>query len=69
MTKPLGLSQNTCKIFQMFDTGYGMQTKKRGVCSEVLKGAGIKFIFDNGCWDLAHHYVLTNTSCMAPCVR
>jgi hypothetical protein len=29
MMKPLGLSQNTCKIFQMSDTGYGIQTKKK----------------------------------------
>jgi hypothetical protein len=69
LMKPLGLSQNTCKIFHMFGTRYGMQTKKReGVCSEVLEGARIKFILDSGCRDLAHQYVLTNASCMAPWV-
>jgi hypothetical protein len=43
--------------------------EEEGVCSEVLEGAGIKFILDSGCWDLAHQYVLTNASCMAPWVR
>jgi len=43
--------------------------EKEGVCSEVLEGAIIKFIFDSGCRDLAHQYVFTNASCMAPWVR
>jgi hypothetical protein len=28
--------------------------EEKGVWSEVMEGAGIKFVFDNGCWDLAH---------------
>jgi hypothetical protein len=28
--------------------------KEEGVWSEVMEGEGIKFIFDNGCWDLSH---------------
>jgi hypothetical protein len=41
------------------------EDEEKGVCSEVLEGAGIKFILNNGCRDLAHQYVLTNVSCMA----
>ncbi len=40
--------------------------KEEGGCNEVLEDVGIKFILDSGCWDLAHQYVLTNASCMAP---
>ncbi len=39
--------------------------EEKGVCNEMLEGAGIKFIFDSGCQDLVHQYVLTNASCMA----
>ncbi len=28
--------------------------EEKGVWSEVMEGVGIKFVFDNGCWDLAH---------------
>jgi len=43
--------------------------EEEGVCGEVLKGARIKFILPKECHDLAHQYVLTNTSCLAPQVR
>ncbi len=43
--------------------------EEEGVCGEVLEGAGIKFILPKECHDLAHQYVLTNTSCLAPWVR
>jgi len=45
------------------------EDKEEGVCSEMLEGERIKFIFDSGCRDLAHQYVLANASCMAPWVR
>jgi hypothetical protein len=43
--------------------------EEEGVCGEVLEGARIKFILPKKCHDLAHQYVLTNTSCLAPWVR
>jgi len=42
---------------------------EEGVCGEVLEGAGIKFILPKECHDLAHQYVLTNVTCLAPWVR
>jgi len=42
---------------------------EEGVCGEVLEGAGIKFILPKECHDLAHQYVLTNATCLAPWVR
>jgi hypothetical protein len=42
--------------------------KEEGVCNEVLEGEGIKFILDSGCQGLAHQYVFTNASYIAPWV-
>jgi hypothetical protein len=49
-----------CRLWEAYE--------EEGVCGEVLKGAGIKFILPKECHDLAHIDVLTNTSCLAPWV-
>jgi len=50
-----------CRIWDTYE--------KEGVCGEMLEGAGIKFIVPKEYHDLAHQYVLTNTSCLATWVR
>jgi len=38
------------------------------VCGEVLEGAATKIFLDPEARDLAHQYVITNVSCLAPWV-
>jgi hypothetical protein len=42
--------------------------EEEGVYGEVLEGSGSKFHLLPSAQDLAHHYVLTNATCLAPWV-
>ncbi len=43
--------------------------EEKGVYGEVLEGSRSKFRLLPSAWDLAHQYVLTNATCLAPWVR